>query len=223
MEHSRTRPSRKRKQVEYLGMDSGESHDKDTNGSDRKGPAVAIEKQLQKHPRRNSDGEYIFSDYPSFRPNMSPEEVLRAGSFGGTYFRPIYSSVTHKQYKDEAWKELPSPWLEGIDIKTLVTSKIYRKKVNTYQVECGQGLEAWEKSGWITEADPYGWFQWYCRFFQGRRCSDDDRQIARGLGVMGPTGRWRSNLAKKCLQSSHPMAQAVDDMALSPKVRQLLQ
>jgi len=44
----------------------------------------------------------------------------------------------------------------------------------------------WEGSGWISDIDPYGWFQWYCRFYMGRRSTDDDRQIARGMGVMGP-------------------------------------
>jgi hypothetical protein len=33
-------------------------------------------------PKRNADHEFIFPDHPEFRPNMSPEEVLRAGSFG---------------------------------------------------------------------------------------------------------------------------------------------
>jgi len=39
------------------------------------------------------------------------------------------------------------------------------------------GLQAWETSGWIVQQDPFGWFQWYCRFYVGRRSLDDDRQI----------------------------------------------
>ena len=46
-------------------------------------------------------------------------EVLQAGSFGGTYFRPIYSSVTKVKYGKEVWQELPSDWLEGLDIRYL--------------------------------------------------------------------------------------------------------
>ena len=44
-----------------------------------------------------------------------------------------------------------------------------RKNINKYKVECGSTLEAWEGKGWIVEQDPYGWFQWYCRFSMGRR------------------------------------------------------
>ena len=45
-----------------------------------------------------------------------------------------------------------------------------------YKAKCGSGgLGVWESNGWMSDVDPYGWFQWYCRFYQGRRCSDDQR------------------------------------------------
>jgi hypothetical protein len=93
------------------------------------------------------------------------------------------------------WEELPADWLEGLNIKTQVASTKYVTSVNKYRADCGGDLDMWEGSGWIAAIDPYGWFQWYCRFYQGRRSSDDERQISRGLGVMGPKGRWRSSLA----------------------------
>ena len=69
-----------------------------------------------------------------------------------------------------------------------------------------------------------GWFQWYCRFFQGRRCSDDARQISRGNAVMGPKGRWRNNLINKILASSpKDLQKGLDNHSISPVVRQLLQ
>ena len=85
-------------------------------------------------------------------------------------------------------------------------------KANTYGVTCGGGLDMWERNGWIADCDPYGWFQWYCRFYLGRRCSDDERQIQRGNGVMGPRGRWRNNLTNKvATRCSRPqLAAAVD-------------
>ena len=54
-------------------------------------------------PTRNEKGELVFPDYPHFRPNLTPKEVLQKGSFGGTYFRPIYSRVTQQHYSD-VWK-----------------------------------------------------------------------------------------------------------------------
>jgi hypothetical protein len=55
---------------------------------------------------------FVFSDAEEFRPNMTPKEVLQVGSFGGTYFRPIKSSVTNLKY-NKMWDELPQNWLEG--------------------------------------------------------------------------------------------------------------
>ncbi|XP_069468465.1 uncharacterized protein [Ambystoma mexicanum] len=169
-------------------------------------------------PVRNKKGELVFDDFPNFRPNMTPKEVLQAGSFGGTYFRPIYSGVTKQNYKD-AWKELPKDWLEDLDLPKQVASSLYREAVNTYKVKCGGSLDMWESHGWITPQDPYGWFQWYCRFYQGRRTLDDLRQIGRWDRCTGKTGRWRGNLISKIVQSGC----AYDNKAVSPVVRQTLQ
>ena len=67
----------------------------------------------EKIPKKNSDGVLLFSDAKEFRPNLTPKEVLQAGSFGGTYFRPIKSSVTGLKY-NKMWNELPQNWLEGM-------------------------------------------------------------------------------------------------------------
>ncbi|KAI9003389.1 hypothetical protein DFJ74DRAFT_593267, partial [Hyaloraphidium curvatum] len=176
-------------------------------------------------PTRNADGELVFADHPEFRPNLTPKEVLQMGSFGGTYFRPIKSGVTGQSYRD-TWKELPADWLEGLNVAKQVASPDYLADVNKYKVKCGGSLEMWESSGWITEIDPYGWFQWYCRFYQGRRSDDDERQIGRGNGVIGPKGRWRNNMTNKVLAgvgSNRSLQQALDDHTIAPVVRQLLQ
>lgn len=117
---------------------------------------------LKPIPERNNLGELVFLDHPNFRPNLTPKEVLQMGSFGGTYFRPITSSVTRLSYKD-VWKELPEDWLTGLKVNTQVASSTYSKSVNKYNETCGGDLEMWESSGWITSIDPYGWFMWYCR------------------------------------------------------------
>lgn len=168
--------------------------------------------------KRNEKGQLVFKDYPEFTPNMTPKEVLQAGSFGGTYFRPIYSSITKKHYKD-VWQELPEDWLDGLNISKQVASSTYRENVNTYNVKCGGSLEMWESSGWIVTQDPYGWFQWYCRFYQGRRTMDDARQISRWAKCAGVKGRWRQNLITKVVRSGC----AYDNFSVSPVVRQTLQ
>ncbi|XP_041948295.1 uncharacterized protein zgc:113208 isoform X1 [Alosa sapidissima] len=168
--------------------------------------------------KKNEKGQLVFKDFPEFRPNMTPKEVLQAGSFGGTYFRPIYSSVTKQNYKD-VFKELPEDWLEGLNISKQVASPTYRTSVNTYEVKCGGSLEMWESSGWIVSQDPYGWFQWYCRFYQGRRTKDDERQISRWAKCAGVKGRWRNNLITKIVRSGC----GYDNHTVSPVVRQTLQ
>jgi hypothetical protein len=154
-----------------------------------------------------------------FHPNRAPEDVLRAGSFGGTYFRPISSAVTNIHYNaGEVLKEtVKDEWIEGLPMNML-TSKTYHMNINKFGVKCGGSLGMWESSGWITSIDPYGWFQWYCRFYQGRRCSDDARQISRWLKSAGPKGRFRSQLCNKILAAgtSH------DDKKISPVIRQTL-
>jgi len=189
------------------------------------GSKVTVYKERKSPPKRLPDGTFSFPDYPKFRPNLSPAEVLRAGSFGGTYFRPIKSKVTGILYGSEPWEELPKDWLEGIDIKRKIVRASYDASVNTYKVKCGASLDEWESSGWIRDSDPYGWFQWYCRFFQGRRCDDDDRQVGRGLACMGATGRWRTNLLNKIIagQGKRSLQQALDDHNISPVIRQTLQ
>ena len=170
-------------------------------------------------PTRHKNGYLVFPDQDDFKPNLTPKEVLQAGSFGGTYFRPIYSSVTKQKYGKEVWEELPKDWLEGLNIRTQVSSCIYDESKNKYKVKCGASLEEWESSGWMREQDPYGWFQWYCRFYQGRRTEDDERQISRWKKCAGEKGRWKNNLISKIAKAGV----AFDNYGVSPVVRQTLQ
>ena len=147
--------------------------------------------------RDNETGAFYFPDEPTFTPNKSPAEVLREGAFGGSYFRPYRSKGLGVTVEDD-WRELPSDWLDGLDVATFVTSPTYDPEVNKYGVAAGQTLEQWEAAGWMDyRYDVRGWFQWYCRFFQGRRCEDDERQISRWRKCVGETGRWRRTLLKK--------------------------
>ena len=115
-----------------------------------------------------------------FDPNKTPVEEIIEGSFGGTYFRDIYSSVTIKWYK-KSWKEFDQ--LKDIDQK-FYFSDYYDVSGNKYGVKCGISLRFSENKSWINEIDPYGWFQWYFRYWLGRRSKDDERQIHRWKGYI---------------------------------------
>ena len=182
-------------------------------------PSVKVLPGRMPLPTRNKNNELVFKDHPEFRPNLTPKEVLHLGSFGGGYFRRIKSSVTGEVYGVNTYKEFPKDWFEGLNIKTQVTSSKYRTSANKYKVKCGGDLHMWESSGWISNIDPYGWFQWYCRFYLGRRSTDDERQIKRGLGVAGPKGRFRNQLIGRCARNG----KKYDDVTVSPVIRQALQ
>ena len=182
-------------------------------------------------PKRNaSTGELTFTCgenttiapllLKDFHPNRTPAEVLRAGSFGGTYFRPIVSAVTNIQYTSSSVlsNTVQPDWIAGLDKSTMLTSSTYRPQVNKYGVKCGGSLGMWESSGWIADSDPYGWFQWYCRFYSGRRCSDDARQISRWAKSAGLKGRFRSQLCNKIISAGS----TADDARISPVIRQTL-
>lgn len=150
--------------------------------------------------RDDETGTFYFEDFRSFSPNKSPEEMIREGSFGGSYWRPLKSRRLGIVIEED-WKELPSEWIQGLDVERYLTSPDYEPDVNKYKVACGQSIEEWEASGWIMhEYDVRGWFQWYCRFFQGRRCPDDERQVSRWRKCVGPTGRWKRMLLKAYLK-----------------------
>lgn len=150
--------------------------------------------------RRKKDGSFVFPDTKTqFYPNMSPREMIQQGVFGGSYFRDIideYGTV-HKGKKQI--KEFPRAWFRGISVSTWVHSPTYNVSINCYRSKCGTGLKMWHEKKWMRPQDPYGWFQWYCRFFQGRRdAEEDERQIRRALAIMGPKGRWRNRLIHLC-------------------------
>ena len=110
-----------------------------------------------------------------FGANKTPVEIIREGAFGGTYFRDIYSGINEKWYKN-SWKEFVQ--LKNIDAK-FYASDYYDKNLNKYKVKTGTSLRLWENKGRINKKGPYCWFQWYFRYWLGRRSKDDKKQINR--------------------------------------------
>lgn len=97
-----------------------------------------------------------------FKPELTPKEMLELGVFGGNYF-------------DGDYEEFPKDWF----VNARLTSGKPDPKLNFFEVSASQPLSVWQEKGWINPQDPLGWFQWYCRYYQGRRSKDDDRQIKR--------------------------------------------
>jgi hypothetical protein len=165
--------------------------------------------------KRSKSGVLIFDDHPEFRPNVTPREMFQEGVFGGTYWRPIFSSVVNRNYSD-AQSEFD--WHKDIDDSRL-SSTSYNKNINLYGVKSGSSLESWESSGWITDHDPYGWVQWYCRFYDGRRLPEEDlRQIKRWVGIASENGRFR----KRLMNMIDARGTSLDDINVSPTIRQTL-
>ncbi len=98
-----------------------------------------------------------------FKPELTPKELLELGVFGGIYMR-------------DCGKEFPKSWFAKA--KFAKESK-REEKLNYFGINASQPLKIWQEKGWIHKDDPRGWFQWYCRYYLGRRHEDDERQIKR--------------------------------------------
>ena len=106
---------------------------------------------------------------PRFKPDLSPKQMLAIGVFGGVYMR-------------DCTKEFPKDWFTKAKFQK---NGIYKHdpKINFFGVNASQPLSVWLAKGWINPQDPRGWFQWYCRYFMGRRTDDDEKQIKRWLAM----------------------------------------
>jgi hypothetical protein len=99
---------------------------------------------------------------PEFRPELTPKQMLALGVFGG-------------KYMTDCRKEFPAAWFRGAKL----SPERHDARLNFFNVHASQPLSLWRGKGWIHPDDPRGWFQWYCRYYLGRRHPDDARQIAR--------------------------------------------
>jgi hypothetical protein len=100
--------------------------------------------------------------HPDFRPQLAPAEMLRLGVFGG-------------KYMTDCAAEFPAEWFE----EAKLCPARHDPALNYFGVNASQPLSEWRRKGWIHPDDPRGWFQWYCRYYLGRRSADDERQIKR--------------------------------------------
>ena len=132
-----------------------------------------------------SDYSYVLTEPegknfdPDFLPDLTPKQMLELGVFGG-------------KYMTDCKKEFPASWFK----KAKLCSTHHDAKLNCFGVNASQPLSVWRDKGWIYEEDPRGWFQWYCRYYMGRRCEDDQRQIKRWSAIKRHIGQIRKNCSK---------------------------
>lgn len=130
---------------------------------------------------------------PEFKPQLTPKQMLALGVFGG-------------KYMTDCEKEFPKDWFA----KAKLNSEKHDPKLNLFGVNASQPLSAWLKNWWIHPDDPRGWFQWYCRYYMGRRIpKEDQRQIKRWKAI----SRHIAQVRKNC----HP-----GDLKCRPRQRQAI-
>lgn len=104
---------------------------------------------------------------PEFKPELTPRQMLRLGVFGG-------------KYMTDCRREFPRSWFKGAKL----SPRARDPSLNFFGVDASQPLSVWRKKGWIHHDDPRGWFQWYCRYYMGRRNpAEDRRQIKRWKAI----------------------------------------
>ncbi len=142
-------------------------------------------KKIVVHDRMQQGYTYICTEppgknfYPDFTPDLTPQEMLALGVFGG-------------KYMTDCRKEFPKDWFSQAKLSP-------EKKdisINYFGVDASQPLAVWQEKGWIHPDDPRGWFQWYCRYFQGRRHEDDQRQIKRWKAIKRHVAQIQKNCSK---------------------------
>jgi hypothetical protein len=101
--------------------------------------------------------------HADFQPELTPKEMLSLGVFGGHYL-------------NDCREEFPEDWF----IDARLSDHGPDPSLNYYEIAASQPLKVWQEKGWIHEDDPRGWFQWYARYYMGRRIpQEDERQIKR--------------------------------------------
>ena len=111
-----------------------------------------------------------------FEPFLSPQQMLEMGVFEGKYLNDCVDELPADWFADARLSETPDPSL------------------NYFGIKSRQPLTVWQDKGWVYGPDPRGWFQWYCRYYLGRRLPEiDDIQIKRWRSFARHAGQIRAN------------------------------
>jgi hypothetical protein len=157
--------------------------------SSQRGGMLATDETQMKHGKRvqvddlmQKGYSYVLTEamgknfHEDFRPELIPQDMLELGVFGG-------------KYMTDCTNEFPAAWFDNARL----CSERHNPELNCFGVNASQPLSVWQDKGWIYEEDPRGWFQWYCRYYMGRRCPDDARQINRWRAMRRHIAQVRSN------------------------------
>ena len=137
--------------------------------------------------------------YKIFKPDLTPKKMLELGVFGGSYF----ASKT---------KEYPKSWFKNAKL-----SKKFDVNLNRFKVKSGLSRKEWLEKGWIFKEDPLGWFQWYCRFSNGRRIPEIDQiQIKRWKNFRRHVMAIRKNCEEGDLNCRRKQRQAILQWTYNP-------
>ncbi|MBI4388059.1 MAG: hypothetical protein HY582_03345 [Candidatus Omnitrophica bacterium] len=139
--------------------------------------SVVVNDKMQKNYRYKLT-EPVGKNFDSrFKPELTPKKMLRMGIFGG-------------KYMTDCKKEFPGDWFK----EAKLCPEKHDPKLNFFGINASQPLSVWRKKGWIHADDPRGWFQWYCRYYMGRRIPEEDnRQIKRWLAIRRHIAQLRKN------------------------------
>lgn len=148
---------------------------------------------LTKSPGRSFD--------PDFSPDLTPKQMLELGVFGG-------------KYMTDCRNEFPASWFK----KAKLASQEADPLLNCFKVRASKPLSYWVEKGWIHPQDPRGWFQWYCRYYIGRRSEDDARQIKRWKGMQRHIAQLRKHCRKGDLKCRPVQRQALLHWAYDSRI-----
>ena len=137
---------------------------------------------------------------PDFKPELTPKQMLELGVFGG-------------KYMTDCKAEFPKDWFK----KAKLCHEKHDPKLNFFLVNASKPLSYWKEKGWIYPEDPRGWFQWYCRYYMGRRCPDDLRQIKRWKAIQRHVGQLKKNCFKGDLTCRRRQRQALLHWAIDSR------
>ena len=129
--------------------------------------SVIVNDKIQKRYRYVRTAAVGRSFDPEFKPELTPQQMLRLGVFCG-------------KYMTDTRKEFPKSWFT----RARLSPRGRDCSLNFFGVDASQPLSVWRRKGWLHPDDPRGWFQWYCRYYMGRRMpAEDRRQIKRWKAI----------------------------------------